>query len=253
MSHILPPTQRFSNRVENYVKYRPGYPVAIIELLQKTCGLSPTSVVADVGSGTGLLSKLFLDNGNTVLGIEPNKEMREAGEIFLKDYPDFTSINATAESTTLQAHSVDFVSAGQSFHWFNPRLARQEFQRILKPEGWVVLAWNERQSGDPFLAAYEQMLERHSPEYKRVNHKRLEDETLADFLGPGMNKAAFANEQLLDYEALQGRLLSSSYAPLEGQPSHKAMISELKEIYEQYQEQGKVSFTYQTNVYFSQM
>ena len=177
-----------------------------------------------MGSGTGLLSKLFLDNGNKVIGVEPNADMRAAGDIFLKDYPNFTSLNATAEATTLADDSVDFVSAGQAFHWFDASLARQEFGLILKPRGWVVLVWNERHSEDPFIGAYERMLKRHSPEYKTVNHKRLEEQGLAEFIGPGMKRAMFDNEQILDYEGLKGRLLSSSYAPLEGQAGHEAMI-----------------------------
>ncbi|MEW5959599.1 MAG: class I SAM-dependent methyltransferase [Chloroflexota bacterium] len=250
---MLPPTQRFSNRVENYIKYRPGYPAAIIDLLKTDCQLTQTSIIADAGSGTGLLSKLFLDNGNKVFGIEPNNEMRAAGEMLLKDYPNFISINATAEATTLADDSVDFVSAGQAFHWFKTRLARQEFGRILKPQGWIVLVWNERQREAPFLAAYEQMLERHSPEYKTVSHTRIEESELAELMGTGLRRAMFDNEQVLDYEGVKGRLLSSSYAPLEGQAGHRAMIRELQEIYEKYQERGRVRFKYQTKVYYSQV
>ena len=246
------PTQRFSNRVENYIKYRPGYPAAIIDFLKADCYLTPTSIVADIGSGTGLLSKLFLDNGNTVLGLEPNNEMRTAGETLLKAYPNFVSINATAEATTLEDASVDFVCAGQAFHWFKAKLAQQEFRRILKPQGWIVLVWNERQQTSPFLAAYEQVLKRHCPEYKTVSHRRIEEQALTAFMGPGLKGAIFDNEQVLDYEGVKGRLLSSSYAPVEGQSGHKAMIRELQEIYDQYQEQGKVSFKYKTNVYYSQ-
>src|SRR6266446_9260655 len=110
------PTERFSNRVENYIRYRPGYPKEIIELLKAECGLFPQSVVADAGSGTGLLAKLFLENGNLVFGIEPNREMRAAGERLLQAYPRFTSIAGTAEATTLPGQSVDFVTAGQAFH-----------------------------------------------------------------------------------------------------------------------------------------
>lgn len=213
--------------------------------------MTQTSIVADVGSGTGLLSKLFLDNGNTVFGIEPNQEMRAAGEIFLKAYSNFTSVNATAETTTLAKASVDFVCAGQAFHWFNATLTRQEFRRVLKPHGWIVLVWNERRREDPFLAAYEQMLERHSVEYKTVSHKRIEEQELTVLLGPGLRKAMFDNEQVLDYEGVKGRLLSSSYAPLAGQAGHTAMIEELQAIYKKYQEQGSVRFKYQTNVYYS--
>src|SRR5437764_1020077 len=127
------PTQRFSTRVDNYVKYRPGYPPAIVGLLEAECGLTPESVVADIGAGTGLLAELWLRHGNPVCGVEPNREMREAGARLLAAYPAFTSVDGTAEATTLPDQSVDFVTAGQAFHWFEPVAARREFARILRP------------------------------------------------------------------------------------------------------------------------
>jgi ubiquinone/menaquinone biosynthesis C-methylase UbiE len=148
------PTQRFTNRVDHYTKYRPPYPRAVLDLLRVKCGLTSTSVVADVGSGTGILSQLFLNNGNRVFGIEPNKEMREAGERRLNDHPRFTSVAGTAEATTLDDDSVDLVTAGQAFHWLDPERTRTEFARILEPGGWVVLVWNwRRKDKTPFLAA----------------------------------------------------------------------------------------------------
>ena len=148
------PTQRFTSRVEHYVRYRPSYPRDLLDLLETRCGLSSASVVADVGSGTGILSELFLENGNRVIGIEPNKEMREAAERRLRRHPRFTSVAGTAEATTLDDASADFVAAGQAFHWFDPERARTEFSRILKPGGWVVLAWNlRRKEATPFLPA----------------------------------------------------------------------------------------------------
>src|SRR5712691_7831802 len=136
--------QRFSNRVADYVRYRPGYPPAVLDLLRTDCGLRPDHVVADIGSGTGILSKLFLENGNRVFGVEPNAEMRQAGEEYLASYDGFSSIEGSAESTTLADSSVDFITAAQAFHWFDPQAARREFARILKPGGWVVILWNDR-------------------------------------------------------------------------------------------------------------
>src|SRR4030095_5976457 len=138
------PLTRFSNRSDNYAKFRPGYPAGVIEILRSECGLTKTSVIADVGSGTGILSELFLRNGNSVLGIEPNADMRRVAEALLGSYDEFRSINATAEATTLQSEIVDFITAGQAFHWFDRAAAKREFARILTPEGWVVLIWNER-------------------------------------------------------------------------------------------------------------
>ena len=148
-------TERFSNRVENYVKYRPNYPKKIISFLEKEIGLSSSSIIADIGSGTGISSEMFLKNGNIVYGVEPNKEMREAAERLLAEHPNFKSINGTAEDTTLAANSIDILSAGQAFHWFDVIKTEIEFKRILKNGGWVVLVWNERETNSSlFLKAY---------------------------------------------------------------------------------------------------
>src|SRR5215469_16795520 len=136
--------QRFSNRVTDYARYRPSYPPELLDLLRMECGLQHEQNIADIGSGTGLLTKLFLENGNRVFGVEPNGEMRSAGEEVLRGYPNFTSIDGSAEATTLADSSVDFISAGQAFHWFDVELARGEFRRILKPGGWVVIVWQDR-------------------------------------------------------------------------------------------------------------
>src|SRR5262245_47734188 len=177
-------TQRFSSRVENYIKYRPGYPSGIIEALRSECGLTSGSIVADVGSGTGILTEMFLRNGNLVYGIEPNREMRDAAERLLKGYPRFHSVAAQAEETTLDDASVDFISAGQAFHWFDREKARTEFARILKPQGWVALIWNERvTTTTPFLVAYEQLLKDYSTDYEQVDHRRIDEDVIRDFFG----------------------------------------------------------------------
>lgn len=158
------PTERFSNRAEDYVRYRPGYPRAILPPLREDCGLAPESRIADVGSGTGLLGRVFLDDGETVYGVEPNAEMRAAGERSLRGYPRFHSVAASAEATSLAEASVDFIVAGQAFHWFDAQAARREFARILRPGGWVAVLWNERRTdATGFLRAYEALLRRFSP------------------------------------------------------------------------------------------
>src|ERR1044071_6506461 len=131
-------TQRFSSRVDNYVRYRPSYPPAIIKLLNEECGLRTDSVIADIAFGTGIFTKLLLENGNKVFGVEPNADMRTAGESFLNKYPGFTSVAGTAEATTLADQSVNLVTAAQAAHWFDLPKARQEFIRITRAGGWAV-------------------------------------------------------------------------------------------------------------------
>ena len=186
------PTKRFSSRVENYIRFRPGYPKEIIGLLQSECGLTSHSVIADVGFGTGKLTQLFLENGNAVFGIEPNREMREAGEQFLKHFPNFTSLANTAEDTVLPNASVDFITAGQAFHWFDRKRCRKEFVRILKPTSWTVLIWNDRKTqATPFLVAYEDILKTYALDYSKVDHKQVDDSVVEEFFGYPLAKKSF--------------------------------------------------------------
>ena len=224
------PTQRFSSRVSNYVRYRPGYPAAVIDLLKKECGLTPTTVVADIASGTGIFTRMLLENGNRVFGVEPNAEMRKAGEEFLAAYPDFTSVEGTAEATTLPDHSVDLVTAAQAAHWFDLRQARREFVRILKPGGWTVLLWNERRTDStPFLRDYEQLLLRYGTDYQNVRHERTTGEIETFFAPSPFQVRSFDYQQQFDYAALEGRLLSSSYTPQSDDVAYRPMLQELAE------------------------
>lgn len=251
----MDPTKRFSSRVENYAKYRPTYPHAVVDLLARECGLTPASIIADLGSGTGLLAQLFLANGNRVLGIEPNQEMREAGARLLAHEANFISVDGTAEATTLPAICVDFVTAGQAFHWFDVAATRKECRRILKPDGWVALMWNSRVTeATPFLRAYEALLNKHSDDHARVNHQdNVTDVAINAFFGAGWRKVTFDNAQVFDFDGLRGRLLSSSYAPDAGHPHHEPMLRDLRAIFDAYQRDGKVSFLYETEVYYGRL
>jgi SAM-dependent methyltransferase len=247
----MDPTKRFSSRVENYIKYRPGYPPALIELLQQKCGLTSDTVVADVGSGTGVFTELLLKAGCTVFGVEPNLEMRKAAERRLAGYRAFKSVPGTAEATGLQNHCLDIITAGQAFHWFDREKTRVEFQRILKTEGWVVMFWNDRRTDShPFLTAYENFLNNFGTDYQAVNHKRIDATVMRSFFGPnGFSQVNFHHQQVFDFEGLKGRLLSSSYAPDAGHPGHHTMLDALRVIFDEYQENGKVVFEYDTTVF----
>ncbi len=249
------PTLRFSSRVENYIKYRPGYPPAVIETLREECRLTSESLVADIGSGTGILTEMFLRNGSQVYAVEPNREMREAGERLLAQYPRFHSVAGRAEATTLADRSIDFVAAGQAFHWFDRRQARAEFARILKPAGWVTLVWNDRDTETtPFLAAYEALLRQYATDYAQVDHKLVDEAALADFYGAGgFRLKTFRYRQDFDYAGLQGRLLSSSYAPETGHPNHGPMLAELSKIFRAHAVDGRVGFEYTTQMYYGQL
>ncbi len=248
------PTRRFSSRVDNYVRFRPGYPKEILALLKSECGMTNHSVIADIGSGTGKLTELFLENGNPVFGVEPNREMREAGELFLKSFANFTSIDATAEETSLPKASVDFIVAGQAFHWFDRAKCRKEFARILKPGGWVALIWNDRKTeATPFLHEYEKLLQTYATDYSKVDHKNIDDAVVREFFGYAPMKTKIPSGQQFDFEGLKGRLLSSSYAPDQSQPGHTEMLRDLEMIFNARQQNRRVEFAYDTVVYYGKL
>jgi SAM-dependent methyltransferase len=246
--------ERFSNRVENYVKYRPHYPREVLDLFRTEMNLQRSSEIADIGSGTGISAELFLENGNTVFGVEPNAAMRKAAENFLREFPHFKSIDGTAENTNLPEKSVDFVIAAQAFHWFNQEKTRSEFKRILRDKGFIVLMWNERQlDSTAFLRDYEQLLIEFGTDYEKVRHDNLDREILRDFFQSDFSSKTFQNAQTVDFQGLKGRVSSSSYMPAETDSRFEPMIIKLQSLFDKYSESGKIQILYDTNIHYSQI
>jgi SAM-dependent methyltransferase len=247
-------TSRFSDRVENYVRYRPGYPAEVIQALKAECGLAPSHVAADIASGTGIWTRMLLENGNPVFAVEPNAEMRQAGERLLAAFPKFTSVAGTAEATTLAEESVDLVTAAQAAHWFDRERARHEFVRILKPGGWLVLLWNERLTGSTeFLRDYEQLLLTYGTDYQDIRHEHTTD-AVNEFFDPAPFQArVFEMRQEFDYAGIEGRLLSSSYAPGPEHPQHAPMLRELRRVFDANAVEGRATFEYKTRLYFGRL
>ncbi|HXC41887.1 MAG TPA: class I SAM-dependent methyltransferase [Candidatus Dormibacteraeota bacterium] len=247
-------TSRFSDRVQNYVLYRPGYPAEVLHTLKTECGLVPGHVVADVASGTGIWTRMLLENGNRVVGVEPNAEMREAGERLLAGFPRFTSVAGIAGATTLAAESVDFVTAAQAAHWFDRQESRREFVRVLKPGGWLVLLWNERLTDStPFLRDYEQLLLTYGTDYQDIRHEHTTAEVNEFFDPEPYQEREFEMRQEFDYSGIEGRLLSSSYAPGPEHPSYAAMLKELRAIFDAHAVEGRATFEYKTRLYFGRL
>lgn len=251
----LDPTARFSDRVDHYVRYRPDYPAGVLRILEDEAGLTAHSIVADLGSGTGISAEMFLRHGNVVYGIEPNDAMRHAAERLLHHYPNFHSVHGRAEATMLADASIDHVVAAQAFHWFDVPAARAEVQRILKPGGWAVLLWNTRRTeSTPFLHAFEALLLRFGTDYREVVHTKITASALEVFYG-GRHfvKRTLEHRQKLDLDGIRGRLLSSSYVPAPGHPEHLPMLSELDAIFATHERGGLVTVEYDTEVYFGRM
>ena len=255
MSASSHPTQRFSNRVDAYVRYRPGYPEAVIDVLRQQAGLDRTSSVADIGAGTGIFTRLLLPHCARVFGVEPNDAMRGAGERFLATAQKHTSVKGTAEATGLPDRSVDLITVAQAFHWFSTAETPREFTRILRPSGAVALVWNERLTDTtPFLRDYEALLLRRATDYAEVATAERYTQAVRGFFGAdGWTLTEFPNEQRFDYAGLEGRLLSSSYAPPVDHPDHAPMLAELRALFDRHAVAGEVSFAYRTKLYVGRL
>jgi SAM-dependent methyltransferase len=247
--HEERPTHRFSNRVADYVRYRPGYPPELIAWLRDAIGLEPSWEIADVGCGTGMLAAPFLANGNFVYGIEPNDAMRAAAETAFGADASFVSIAGTAEATSLPRASVDLVTAGQAFHWFDPVATRAEWLRILRPGGWALVVFNSRRvEATPFMAAYERLLGVHAIGYEGVDHRRVLGQSLREFLGPVV-EWRFRFTLARDLDAVRGLALSSSYVPAAGHPKHAPFMEALETLFHAHAVEGRVAFPYETEAY----
>jgi len=248
-------TKRFGKRVEYYIKYRPGYPLELLHFLQRELKLEPDSVVADIGSGTGISSELFLRAGYTVYGIEPNAEMRRAAELQLSaSYSNFMSVDGKAEATGLPEHAIDLIVAGQAFHWFDRQLTRKEILRIQKPSASVALIWNDRRQDTSFANRYENLLRIYAVDYDVVDHRLITPEALTEFFGGShFGFRMFENIQRFDFISLQGRVLSCSYMPMQQEPGFEEMIKDLSELFDTFQENGTVTMAYNTIVYYGKL
>jgi SAM-dependent methyltransferase len=256
MIRMLAPTARFSDRVADYVRWRPSYPIEVVRTLEREAHVAPSKTrVVDLGCGTGISSALFLREGYAVTGVEPNQEMRAAGEELLASHPAFRVVPGTAEATGLPDASCDLVIAAQAFHWFDESACRAEVARILVPDGIVALFWNDRRTDvTPFLREYEEILLRFGTDYRKVVHRNVSDDDIAAFFGSaGCERRVFANHQDFDRVGLLGRALSSSYVPREGLPGHPEIMAALGAAFDHHARDGRVRFEYDTRLYFGRL
>lgn len=254
-ANALHSTRRFSNRVVDYVRYRPDYPAAMMRWLHRDFGIDASWRVADVGAGTGISAKMFLDAGNRVIAVEPNPDMRIAAERWLGDNERFRAMDGRADATGLADASVDLVSVAQAFHWFDPVAAHREFHRILGSQGLAAIYWNSRRlTGTPFLEGYEALLQRYGTDYADVADRYADDAQMRAWFGDGWRGSErFEHRKPMDFDGLRGRLMSSSYAPKPGHPNHTPMLHALRELYDACATDGLVSFDYDTRAFVGEV
>ena len=248
---MIDATERFSDRVENYIRYRPGYPSELFEFLRNEIGLRRDWTVADIGSGTGISASYFTENGNRVYGVEPNLAMREASIAFLEKFNKFIAVDGKADATSLPDKSVDLIFCAQAFHWFCSAETVKEFRRILKPGGFIVLAWNERLLGaNRFHREFETFLVGYASDYEEVRHDKLTQKSLEKTFRTDFETVRFENHQVCDFAGLKGRTISSSYMPGEDSPKFGEMIENLECLFAEHEENGRITILYKTIVYF---
>lgn len=248
-------SHRFDHTIEHYIKYRPGYPESLFEFLTEQCQLTKYSMLADIGSGTGLLTELFLKHGMQVVGVEPNEKMRAAGDNYLSQFKRFKSISGTAEAIPLKSDSIDLVMAGTAFHWFDADKAKIEFTRILKPYGWVALIWNVRDyTHSPLMQAYEKLITKYNTDFDSTPAKTFNKNVTKSFFAPfPMIVKSIPNKQYLDLEGFKGRLLSTSYSLPPAHPQYAEMLNALEDIFQTHQLNNLVEMVYETKVYVGQL
>ncbi|MFZ4508569.1 MAG: class I SAM-dependent methyltransferase [Fimbriimonas sp.] len=236
----MKPTERFSSRVADYVRYRPSYPEAAIELLRAAAG-SPT--VADIGAGPGNLTRLLAPWAPNVWAVEPNEAMREAGVELLREFPNVQFLDGSAEATGLPDNSVDLITCGQSFHWFDLEPTIRKFRRILRHGGSIALIWNIRRSDTPFMSELGEVLAQASGE---SGVKDDEGDRIARlFEGADYREHHFPYAQSHGREDFIGRIRSSSYAPLHD----SSFFQRLNDLFDRHSAHEVVDILYTTNVH----
>lgn len=248
-----PNDQLFTGRTDNYARFRPSYPKSILKMLEERYGFRSTMTVADIGCGTGILSRVFLDNGNQVYCVDPNDEMLATAKRELYQYDKAVIINGLAERTGLKDKSINIIVAGQAFHWFNADCAKVEFKRILTDPFLVALIWNDRDNRYGFTSEYERIVSIYSKNYRGTGSTAIPIDIITRFFEMSYDYYEYKNSQELDLEGVKGRYLSNSYSLNVTDKRFPEAINALNKAFEKYNIKGKVSIEYITKIFIGKL
>lgn len=244
----------FTPLAADYARYRPGYPTELLDEIAAVCGIQPTWQIADIGSGTGNLARLFLQAGYQVIGVEPNREMREAAERHLASYPAFRSLDGIAENIPLANQSIDLITVGQAIHWFNIEQTRNEFLRILRPGGWVAVTWNDGASQDTaFAQAYGALRHAYAQMCTVACDVPLSTGVESLFGAAIPRHTSFPHAQQFDLPGFLGRIRSSGILPQPGAPGCDDLTQQFTGLFSDHQQDGMVTFHYMAQLYIGQL
>ena len=254
MTNQMDATEKFSGKAEGYEKYRPSYPKELLDYLYQDVGFQENSVIADIGAGTGIFSRLLLERGSRVYCVEPNDDMRRVARQKLQGFPSCTFVDATAEHTLLDDRSVDFFTAAQAFHWFDQTAFAAECRRILRAGGKVVLVWNNREKDSTIIKETYRICQEICPDSQGFSGGKETPEKYQSFFREGRyEERAFPNDQRMDLEGFLGRYLSASYAPSQEENRYFAFTKALTELFDSYQKGGAVTLPNQTHCYVGEV
>ena len=253
--NMLEPTRHFSKKAENYMKYRWRYPKEVLDYLKSSVGLQKSWNIADIGYGTGILTKILLDNGNNVIGVEPNDDMRNAGEEYLKDYSNFVSMNAKAEESKIKDNSLELITVAQAIHWFNPEKTKIEFNRILKDNGIIFIIFNRRsKERSDFIIDYDNINKKYNKDFKYTNNNPSNGNLIINYLlDDKIHYHSIDNKISEGFESFKGGFLSASFIPDETSENYTEMINELKDIFDKHKNNDKITFEYSTEIYWGHL
>jgi len=244
----------FNGKASIYSRYRPDYPKDLLKMLEKETGFNRNWIVADIGSGTGIMSRLFLENGNHVYCIEPNDDMRSESIKLTSSFLKCKVLKGTAENTGLDTDSIDIIVAGQSFHWFDPVAAKKEMTRVLKPGGFAALIWNNRSERENSLSKeYDYICSKYSHNYQGTGNSRIESDTFITFFHNGFKKFETPNYQKLNLDGILGRYFSTSYALQPQDPEYGDAVESLKKLFRKFEKNGYATMEYETQIFLGQL